>query len=130
MEAFTCGNKVPITAPPMATAVPTPTMKAMDGLPPPVAMAHAFQLGDRFVWGSFACFAAALLATGLQQAGVQLANDSWFDTLRLTQVDAGKIHGRAMTHDINLHYFANGDVGISLEILALLGDGVLMLGAM
>ncbi len=56
-----------------------------------------------------------LLATGLQQAGVQLANDSWFDTLRLTQVDAGKIHGRAMTHDINLHYFANGDVGISLD---------------
>ncbi|ATH78929.1 glycine dehydrogenase (aminomethyl-transferring) [Vreelandella venusta] len=56
-----------------------------------------------------------LLATGLQQAGVQLANDSWFDTLRLAQVDAGKIHGRAMTHDINLHYFANGDVGISLD---------------
>jgi len=56
-----------------------------------------------------------VLATGLQQAGVQLANNTWFDTLRLTQVDAGKIHGRAMTHDINLHYFANGDVGISLD---------------
>ena len=56
-----------------------------------------------------------VLATGLQQAGVQLANETWFDTLRLTQVDAGKIHGRAMTHDINLHYFANGDVGISLD---------------
>jgi len=56
-----------------------------------------------------------LLAEGLKQGGVTLANDSWFDTLRLTQVDAGKIHGRAMTHDINLHYFANGDVGISLD---------------
>ncbi|TNH15931.1 aminomethyl-transferring glycine dehydrogenase [Halomonas sp. BL6] len=56
-----------------------------------------------------------VLATGLKRAGVQLANDTWFDTLRLTQVDAGKLHGRAMTHDINLHYFANGDVGISLD---------------
>ncbi|PAU72555.1 aminomethyl-transferring glycine dehydrogenase [Vreelandella alkaliphila] len=56
-----------------------------------------------------------LLAEGLKQGGVTLANDSWFDTLRLTQIDAGKIHGRAMTHDINLHYFANGDVGISLD---------------
>ncbi|UXZ55519.1 aminomethyl-transferring glycine dehydrogenase [Halomonas sp. 7T] len=56
-----------------------------------------------------------LLAVGLKQAGITLTHDSWFDTLRLTQVDAGKIHGRAMTHDINLHYFANGDVGISLD---------------
>nr|WP_295709113.1 aminomethyl-transferring glycine dehydrogenase [uncultured Halomonas sp.] len=56
-----------------------------------------------------------LLAEGLKQAGVALAHDSWFDTLCLTGVDAGKIHGRAMTHDINLHYFANGNVGISLD---------------
>jgi len=58
---------------------------------------------------------ATLLAEGLKQAGVTLAHDSWFDTLRLTGIDAGKIHGRAMTHDINLHYFGNGDVGISLD---------------
>ncbi|MBE0402944.1 aminomethyl-transferring glycine dehydrogenase [Halomonas citrativorans] len=58
---------------------------------------------------------ATLLAQGLQQSGVSLVHHSWFDTLRLTQVDAGKIHGRAMTHDVNLHYFANGDVGISLD---------------
>ncbi|RUR32642.1 aminomethyl-transferring glycine dehydrogenase [Vreelandella nanhaiensis] len=56
-----------------------------------------------------------VLAEGLHQAGVKLVHDSWFDTLRLTEIDAGKIHGRAMTHDINLHYFANGDVGISLD---------------
>ncbi|MDN7132472.1 aminomethyl-transferring glycine dehydrogenase [Halomonas sp. MC140] len=58
---------------------------------------------------------ATLLAEGLKQAGLSLAHDSWFDTLCLTGVDAGKIHGRAMTHDINLHYFANGDVSISLD---------------
>ncbi|RUR38398.1 aminomethyl-transferring glycine dehydrogenase [Vreelandella populi] len=56
-----------------------------------------------------------VLSEGLLQAGVKLVHDSWFDTLRLTEIDAGKIHGRAMTHDINLHYFANGDVGISLD---------------
>lgn len=56
-----------------------------------------------------------ILATGLQEKGVTLAHDSWFDTLRLTGVDAGKLHGRAMTHDLNLRYFANGDVGLSLD---------------
>ncbi|WP_252108710.1 MULTISPECIES: aminomethyl-transferring glycine dehydrogenase [unclassified Halomonas] len=56
-----------------------------------------------------------LLAQGLEQAGVTLASDSWFDTLRLTGVDAGKIHGRAMTADVNLHYFEGGDIGVSLD---------------
>ncbi|APE32316.1 glycine dehydrogenase (aminomethyl-transferring) [Halomonas aestuarii] len=56
-----------------------------------------------------------ILATGLQEKGVKLAHDSWFDTLRLAGVDAGKIHGRAMTHDLNLRYFEGGDVGLSLD---------------
>jgi len=57
----------------------------------------------------------SILALGLRQSGITLANDSWFDTLRLTGVDKGKIHGRAMTHDVNLRYLDNGDVGISLD---------------
>ncbi|MEQ6917549.1 aminomethyl-transferring glycine dehydrogenase [Halomonas aquatica] len=56
-----------------------------------------------------------ILATGLQEKGVALAHDSWFDTLRLTGVDAGKVHGRAMTQDVNLRYFEGGDVGLSLD---------------
>ncbi|TLF53296.1 aminomethyl-transferring glycine dehydrogenase [Halomonas urmiana] len=56
-----------------------------------------------------------ILATGLAEKGVTLAHDSWFDTLRLSGVDAGRIHGRAMAHDVNLRYFANGDVGLSLD---------------
>ncbi|MFW6345078.1 MAG: aminomethyl-transferring glycine dehydrogenase, partial [Halomonas sp.] len=56
-----------------------------------------------------------LLALGLQEKGVALAHDSWFDTLRLTGVDAGKLHGRALTREINLRYFANGDVGVTLD---------------
>ncbi|WP_027961150.1 aminomethyl-transferring glycine dehydrogenase [Halomonas halodenitrificans] len=56
-----------------------------------------------------------LLALGLQEKGVTLAHDSWFDTLRLTGIDAGKVHGRALTQAINVRYFENGDVGISLD---------------
>ncbi|WP_280545946.1 MULTISPECIES: aminomethyl-transferring glycine dehydrogenase [unclassified Halomonas] len=56
-----------------------------------------------------------ILAAGLKAKGVTLAHDSWFDTLRLSGVDAGKLHGRAMTHDLNLRYFANGNVGVSLD---------------
>ncbi|WP_346798396.1 aminomethyl-transferring glycine dehydrogenase [Halomonas sp. Bachu 37] len=56
-----------------------------------------------------------VLAEGLKQSGIQLVHDTWFDTLRLTQVDARQIHGRAMTHDLNLRYFDNGDVGLSLD---------------
>ncbi|PMR75028.1 aminomethyl-transferring glycine dehydrogenase [Billgrantia endophytica] len=56
-----------------------------------------------------------ILAAGLESKGVKLAHGSWFDTLRLTGVDAGKIHGRAMTHEINLRYFENGDIGVSLD---------------
>lgn len=56
-----------------------------------------------------------LLALGLQQKGIALVHDSWFDTLRLTGIDAGKVHGRALTHEINVRYFDNGDVGIALD---------------
>ncbi|MGL6214427.1 aminomethyl-transferring glycine dehydrogenase [Billgrantia desiderata] len=56
-----------------------------------------------------------ILAVGLKEKGVRLAHDSWFDTLRLTGVDAGKIHGRALTHEINLRYFEGGDIGVSLD---------------
>ncbi len=58
---------------------------------------------------------ATILALGLREKGVRLAHDSWFDTLRLTGVDAGKIHGRALTQQINLRYFAGGDVGVALD---------------
>ncbi|KAA0014672.1 aminomethyl-transferring glycine dehydrogenase [Billgrantia pellis] len=56
-----------------------------------------------------------ILAEGLKAKGVSLVHDSWFDTLRLTGIDAGKVLGRAMTHEINLRYFADGDIGVSLD---------------
>ncbi|SDK96516.1 glycine dehydrogenase [Modicisalibacter muralis] len=57
----------------------------------------------------------SILAEGLKRKGVQLAHDSWFDTLTLTGVDAGKIHGRALTHEINPRFYADGRIGISLD---------------
>ncbi|MEQ5802198.1 aminomethyl-transferring glycine dehydrogenase [Halomonas sp. H10-9-1] len=56
-----------------------------------------------------------ILALGLRDKGVALAHDSWFDTLRLTGLDAGKVYGRALTHQINLRYFDDGDIGVSLD---------------
>ncbi|WP_404297665.1 aminomethyl-transferring glycine dehydrogenase [Halomonas sp.] len=56
-----------------------------------------------------------LLALGLKDKGVTLGHDSWFDTLRLTGVDASKLHGRALTREINLRYFEDGDVGVTLD---------------
>ncbi|MHB0775575.1 aminomethyl-transferring glycine dehydrogenase [Halomonas sp. WWR20] len=56
-----------------------------------------------------------ILAEGLKHKGIQLAHDTWFDTLTLDGVDAGKIHGRAMTHEINLRYHGDGRIGVSLD---------------
>ena len=56
-----------------------------------------------------------ILAEGLKAKGVRLVHDSFFDTLRLTGVEAGKLHGRAMNQDLNLREYANGDVGVSLD---------------
>ncbi|WP_163648744.1 aminomethyl-transferring glycine dehydrogenase [Modicisalibacter sp. 'Wilcox'] len=56
-----------------------------------------------------------ILAEGLRRKGVTLENASWFDTLTLTGVDTGKIHGRALTHEINLRFHADERVSVSLD---------------
>ncbi|QEA39908.1 aminomethyl-transferring glycine dehydrogenase [Pistricoccus aurantiacus] len=67
-----------------------------------------------------------ILAQGLKRKGVSLVHDSWFDTLRLTNLDAGKIYGRALTHDVNLRYFDNGDIGVSLNETTTAADLVVL----
>lgn len=56
-----------------------------------------------------------ILAEGLKRKGIQLAHDSWFDTLTLVGADAGKIHGRTLTHEINLRFHDDGRIGVSLD---------------
>ncbi|GHA85823.1 aminomethyl-transferring glycine dehydrogenase [Modicisalibacter luteus] len=56
-----------------------------------------------------------ILAEGLKRKGLTLAHDSWFDTLTVAGADAGKIHGRALTHEVNLRWHEDGRIGISLD---------------
>ena len=58
-----------------------------------------------------------ILAHGLQQGGVKLLNDSWFDTLVLTAIPHGSkvSYTRALAAGVNLRQFANGSLGISLD---------------
>ena len=56
----------------------------------------------------------AILAKGLVHAGLKV-NDSFFDTLVVSGVDAAKIHAAARAHRINLRELGPEAVGISLD---------------
>ena len=56
-----------------------------------------------------------LLAKGLSNLGVQQLNDQWFDTLKVTGVNASKLKTVAEKNELNFHYFTDGAVGISLD---------------
>ena len=56
-----------------------------------------------------------LLAKGLTNLGVQQLNDQWFDTLKVTGVNASKLKSVAEKNELNFHYFIDGAVGISLD---------------
>ena len=56
-----------------------------------------------------------LLAKGLSNLGVQQLNDQWFDTLKVTGVNASKLKTLAEKNELNFHYFTDGAVGISLD---------------
>ena len=56
-----------------------------------------------------------LLAKGLSNLGVQQLNDQWFDTLKVTGVNASKLKTVAEKNELNFHYFTDGAIGISLD---------------
>jgi glycine dehydrogenase len=56
-----------------------------------------------------------LLAKGLSNLGVQQLNGEWFDTLKVTGVNASKLKTVAEKNELNFHYFTDGAVGISLD---------------
>ena len=58
----------------------------------------------------------SVLALGLQQRGVQLANSSWFDTLTI-KADAGAdaVHKAAADKGINLRVIDGAHVGVSID---------------
>jgi glycine dehydrogenase len=56
-----------------------------------------------------------LLAKGLSNLGVQQLNGEWFDTLKVTGVNASKLKTLAEKNELNFHYFTDGAIGISLD---------------
>lgn len=75
----------------------------------------------------------AILAAGLQQLGLELVNQTYFDTLTVRVKDAGAIHAAATEHGINLRQIDATQVGIALDetvtrndlatLMAIFGDG-------
>ncbi|MBR9799508.1 MAG: glycine dehydrogenase (aminomethyl-transferring), partial [Gammaproteobacteria bacterium] len=57
----------------------------------------------------------SILAEGVSRCGMALAHDSWFDAITVTGVDEGKIHGRELTHEINLRHHGDGRITINLD---------------
>ncbi|GGQ07906.1 aminomethyl-transferring glycine dehydrogenase [Shewanella litoralis] len=58
---------------------------------------------------------ADILAAGLQAKGVNLVNNTWFDTISLKDADVAAINARAIAAQVNLRIDADGIVGISLD---------------
>jgi glycine dehydrogenase len=72
----------------------------------PAGLAQIAQRAHRFT---------AILAAQLKQAGYQLANQTWFDTLTIATDRAGELHAIAVEHGVNLRKVDAGHVGVSLD---------------
>ncbi|MBR7792654.1 aminomethyl-transferring glycine dehydrogenase [Undibacterium sp. FT147W] len=57
----------------------------------------------------------AILAAGVQQLGLSLANSTYFDTLTINVSDAGAVHAAAIAAGINLRQISATQVGVSLD---------------
>ncbi|HEX7338851.1 MAG TPA: aminomethyl-transferring glycine dehydrogenase [Rhodanobacteraceae bacterium] len=57
---------------------------------------------------------AVVLATALRNAGIHVDGD-FFDTLRVTGIDATAVHAKAEAAGINLRHLGDASVGISLD---------------
>ncbi|AQS39930.1 glycine dehydrogenase, decarboxylating [Shewanella psychrophila] len=55
-----------------------------------------------------------ILATGLTAKGVELVNNTWFDTLSVKGLDAGAIKTRSEAQGVNLRIDSDGILGVSL----------------
>ncbi|WP_394203086.1 aminomethyl-transferring glycine dehydrogenase [Shewanella waksmanii] len=63
-----------------------------------------------------------ILATGLSQKGVQLVNDTWFDTVSFSGLDVAAVKQRAAEAGVNLRFDTDGIVGVSLAETTLRTD--------
>ena len=61
---------------------------------------------------------AAFLEKGINALGYKQQNTNYFDTLRFAlpeQLSAHQVRTIALSKEVNLHYFKNGDVGLSID---------------
>ena len=56
-----------------------------------------------------------ILAAGLQAKGVNLVNNTWFDTISIKGLDVAAVNARALAAEMNLRFDADGIVGVSLD---------------
>jgi glycine dehydrogenase len=58
---------------------------------------------------------ARLVARGLKDAGVAVLHEDFFDTLRVQPADQGALRARALDRRINLRYFEDGSIGLTID---------------
>ncbi|NKF50789.1 aminomethyl-transferring glycine dehydrogenase [Shewanella sp. WXL01] len=63
-----------------------------------------------------------ILATGLKAKGVELVNNTWFDTISFKGLDVEAVKARAVAAELNLRYDEDGIVGVSLDETTLRSD--------
>ncbi|NMH65463.1 aminomethyl-transferring glycine dehydrogenase [Shewanella salipaludis] len=63
-----------------------------------------------------------ILAAGLKAKGLQLVNDTWFDTISIKGADVDAIAARALAAELNLRIDADGILGVSLDETTLRSD--------
>lgn len=64
----------------------------------------------------------SLLAKSLKQAGVRFESENFFDTLRVTGVDAHAVRTKLEPQNIHLRYDTDGTIGVSLDETTAVAD--------
>jgi glycine dehydrogenase len=65
---------------------------------------------------------AESLATGLRKLGLAIRHEVFFDTIRVGGADQSAVRAAADAARINLRYFADGDIGVSLDETTTVAD--------
>ncbi|NNE70705.1 MAG: aminomethyl-transferring glycine dehydrogenase [Rhodothermales bacterium] len=84
---------------------------------------------------------AKVLAHAVENGGGRVRHSDFFDTLRIDGLDAASVRTRALAQEINLRYFEDGSIGVSMDqavraedladlVAVLTGDGASMTVAM
>lgn len=62
------------------------------------------------------------LDQGLRSAGIKLLNDNYFDTIKVQVADVAAVKREAVSREVNLRYFDDKTIGISLDETTTPGD--------